>query len=99
MSRTSQLSPAVLAAGALALAASSGAQARTDQETYNAAFAACEAAIAADVGVTASDLRFDLTHVRSRPRYVRVAFDVRLGQDDASGVVAECTWRPTRGCA
>jgi len=67
-----------IGAGVLAMAAvgALAAPAMSSQDDYDAAFVACEAAIAADAGVAVEALSFDVRNIRSRARTTKVTYRV-----------------------
>jgi len=87
----------IVGAGAIGLFAIAGAHARTAQMSYDEAFHACETTIAADVGVAPDRLQFQLRNVKSRSRFIRVAYlvSVRGAPDVRTG--ADCVWRVRGG--
>lgn len=87
----------IVGVGAIGLFAVSGAHARTAQASYDEAFHACETTIAADVGVAPDRLHFELKNVKSRSRFIRVAYivSVRGLPDVRTG--ADCVWRVRGG--
>jgi len=72
---------ALAAAGALAVSATAS------QDDYDTAFAACEAAIAADAGVAVEALSFDVRNIRSRARTTKVTY--RVSRTDGGAVASE----------